>query len=117
MDYIDAKILLPKFNKLIGQFSRTHQQKITDVFIGFEDAILTGQMYRVAKRIEHFQSLASDEGNYTVCVALQDGKLFSVKNIVDRDHHLGLIPFVESLSYMREKKYNPEKGEDFYEIT
>lgn len=117
MEYEDAKELLPKFWHLMGTVSKRFGQEITDIFIGYEDAILTQQMHWWCKRVENFQYLPSDKGKYTICVELQHGNLFSIKNIVEQDNLVDLIPLVQSLHYMRELIYGSVREQDYERLT
>jgi hypothetical protein len=114
MEYKEAEALLPKFEHLIGKHSITYGKKITDVFTGFEDAILTGQMHWFAGRVKKFASIPSDAGRYTLCAAFEDKNIVSIKSIVLKDNLVDLIPDAESLSYMTSLQRGKTKVEDAY---
>ena len=112
MDYKDAEELLPRFAILLGMRSTTYEKKISDLFVGYVDARLTGQMYKSSKRVKGFTGLPNDAGQYTLCVSFEDGSLHSVKNIVVQDTLLDLYQDAEALEEMLIKEHGsaPNKG-------
>lgn len=112
MEYADAKELLPKFWHLVGTKSKTFEQEITDIFIGYDNGILTQVMYNRVNRVENFPYLDSDKGTYNICVCFQNGKLMDIKKLVQRDNLVDLIPLTEPLNYMSEQINEFEKDKD-----
>jgi len=86
---------------LVGHKSKSFNDcEVLDVFVGFEDFILTIHMYPFTKRVENFLILESDKGRFAICTYLSNKQIVSAKKLVELDSIEYLSQAAEPLSYM-----------------
>jgi hypothetical protein len=101
MELQKAKEILSYFSTLLtGYYSRSIQQKIKEIFVGFQDYQLTVAMYPMGYNINNFRILPTDKGKFTLCVAFHNGEMTSVKKLAEEDGIVSLSARLEELDYM-----------------
>ena len=95
-----SKKILSKFALLEGNYSQHFESKISKVFIGFRDPILTREKYQAIVAGIGFPSLPSDNGTYTICAKLERGQIVSVRELIENDNVEDLNIETVLLDYM-----------------
>jgi hypothetical protein len=81
----NATELLSKFEHLRGSHSKTFNSEVDYICVSFQDPRLAKIHCTAMKNNVGFPHLPSDEGHYTIVGGLSNGKVVSIKSLVNND--------------------------------
>ena len=108
MNYNVAMKLLPRFQTLLDSYSPSYGEKVVDLFVGYEDERLTRQMYWWSRRVTSYAGIPSEQGKYTLCVAVESRRIASVRKVVEADRNGQFSEVLNELPYL--EKYDEMSG-------
>ena len=88
-----AKALFFEVFPLKGHYSQFFKTHISEVFIGFKDPLQCRFKYEALKNGVGYPPHSSDTFQHTICAALENGKIVSVKEVIyyDKLEHYSMV--------------------------